>query len=203
LSITTFSELKTAVQNWLHRSDTNLTNRIPEFIALCEAKFNRTLRLTTMETRVSATLDERYEDLPSDFLEMRTIEITGDSGGQLEYMTPGDLRNRYRASGTGVPKYFTIIGTTIEFAPAPAGSYTMEMVYYKAIPALSDSNTTNWMLTNNPDAYLYGSLLEAAPFMKKPEEVPLWATMYKGVMKDIADADERGNYGGPLMMRVG
>lgn len=156
-----------------------------------------------METRVSATLDERYEDLPSDFLEMRTIEITGDSGGQLEYLTPGDLRNRYRASGTGVPKYFTIIGTTIEFAPAPAGSYTMEMVYYKAIPALSDSNTTNWMLTNNPDAYLYGSLLEAAPFMKKPEEVPLWATMYKGVMKDIADADERGSYGGPLMMRVG
>lgn len=204
MSITTYSELKTAVQSWLHRSDTGLTNRIPEFIALCEAKFNRKLRVATMETRVTATIDERYEDLPTDYLEMRSIEITGDSGGDLEYMSQSDLRNRYRGSAAGVPKYFSIIGTTIEFAPSPAGSYTAEMVYYKAIPALSDANSTNWMLTVNPDAYLYGALLEAAPFMKKPQELSTWIAMYTAVIKDIAEADTKGKYGGaPLMMRVG
>lgn len=154
-----------------------------------------------METRVTATLDEQYEDLPTDFLEMRTIQVTGDSGGQLEYLTPGDLRERYRDT-TGIPKYFTIIGTTIEFAPSPGGSYTMEMVYYKAIPALSDSNTTNWMLTNNPDLYLYGSMMEAAPFMKSPD-LPTWIALYTAAMKDVAEADRGARYSGSLMMRAG
>lgn len=201
MSISTYSQLQTAVQNWLHRSDVGLTNRIPEFIALTEAKFNRKLRLATMETRVSATLDERYEDLPTDFLEMRAIEITGDSGGTLEYLTPDALRNKYRASYTGIPKYYTIIGTTIEFAPAPAGSYTMEMVYYKVIPALSDSQTTNWMITNNPDLYLYGALLEAAPYMKNREDMPTWLALYTAAMKDVADADKHARYGSGLAMR--
>jgi len=160
------------------------------------------MRLGIMEARVTATLDEQYEDVPTDFLEMRTIQVTGDSGWQLEYLTPGDLRNRYKTTTTGVPKYFTLVGSTIEFAPAPGGSYTMEMVYYKAIAALSGTNATNWMLTNNPDLYLYGSLMEAMPFTKNNEDLLTYATLYKAAAKDVVDADERGSYSGPLMMRT-
>lgn len=152
-----------------------------------------------MESRVTATLDEQFEDLPSDFYKMRSIRILGDSGGSLEYATPDEINTKYKDSDTRVPKFYTIIGTTIQFAPSPAGSYTMEMVYYKAIPALSSSNTTNWMLTNNPDAYLYGSLMEAMPFCKNPD--PTWAALYVAVMKDIDEADRGGRYGSGLAMR--
>lgn len=157
-----------------------------------------------MESRnASYTVSAQYATLPTDFLEVRSIQITGDSGKQLEYLTPNDMRNRYRDSNTGVPKYYTIIAGSFEFAPVPNATYNGELIYFAPISPLSDSNTTNWMLTNNPDLYLYGSLMEAAPFMKKPEELSTWVSLFTAAMKDVQDADNRSDYGGPLMMRVG
>jgi hypothetical protein len=203
LSITTYSELQAAVQNWLHRSDSGLTNRVPEFIALCEAKYNRKLRISPMESRnASFTVSAQYATLPTDFLEVRSIQITGDTGRQLEYLTPNDMRARYRDSNTNVPKYYTVIAGSFEFAPVPNGTYNAELIYFAPIAALSNSNTTNWMLTNNPDIYLYGALMEAAPFMKNPD-LQTWAALFTAAMKDVQDADNRSDYGGPLMMRVG
>lgn len=199
MSISTYSELQTAVENWLHRAD--LDSRIPEFIALCEAKFNRACRLQTMETRVTATLDEEYEDLPTDYLEMRSIQITGTSGRPLEYMPPEMLRIKYRGA-VSTPIHYTIIGDTLQFGPSPDGSYTMEMVYYKRIPALSDSQTTNWMLTNHPDVYLYGSLMEAEPFIMNDPRFPLWKSRYDQAIAEVMGEDQRKRFSGsPLMMR--
>ena len=200
MSITTYAELSTAVANWLHRAD--LTSQIPDFITLCEAKINRNLRISTMETRVTATLDEQYETVPTDFLEMRSIQTTGVSGRPLEYVSPHSFNTLYKTSDTGSPMVYTIIDGTIAFGPAPDGSYTMEMVYYKAIPVLSGSQTTNWMLTNHPDVYLYGSLKEAAGFVKDDPRLGSWKAQYEEALQQVKDADSRARWVGPMTIRA-
>lgn len=200
MALSTFSELKTSIASWLHRAD--LTSNIPDFITLCEAKFNRTLRISTMETRVTATLDQQYENVPTDFLEMRTIQITGSDGNILEYVSPASFNHVYKTTDTGIPKLYTIIDGTIGFAPAPASSYTMEMVYYKRIPALSDSQTTNWMLTNHPDVYLYGSLAEAEAFIKNDPRIEVWKSQYERAVMQVREADERARWSGPMTIKT-
>lgn len=191
MAITTYSELQTAVKNWLHRAD--LDAIIPDFITLCEVKFNRRLRIATMETRVTATLDEQYESVPSDFLSMRSIQTTGASGRTLEYLPPDVFNKSYKTSNTGTPQYYTIIGSTIAIAPTPDSntSYTMEMIYYKAISALSNSNTSNWMLSNHPDVYLYGSLAEAQGYLKDDKRIPIWIAQYEKAIAAVEAADDR------------
>ena len=200
MALDTYANLQTEIIGWLHRSD--LAANIPTFITLCETKFNRNLRISTMESRVTSTVDEQYESLPSDFLEMRSIQITGTDGRALEYITPNVMNQRYRAANTGIPKFFTIIDNTIEFGSPPDASYSMEMVYYKAIPALSDSNTTNWMLDNHPDVYLYGSLLSAEAFLKNDKRIPLWRQSYGESIEEIRGADQNARHSGPLTMKV-
>lgn len=200
--LATYSGLQTSLARWLSRD--NLTAYIPDFISLCEAKFNRDLRIQNMEQRVTATLDEEYEDLPTDFAEMRSISITGAEGRTLQYAPPEDLRLKYPDGTVGTPVLYTIIGTTIQFGPPPSGSFSMEMVYYKKFSALSASVTTNWMLTNAPDVYLYGSLAEAEPFIKNDARVALWKGLYEQAVSSVRDEDVRARHSGsPLVQRVG
>jgi hypothetical protein len=199
MALSTFSELKTSIANWLHRSD--LTAVIPDLIDLCETKFNRVLRLSTMEVRSTATLDQQYETVPSDFLEMRSIQITGGSGGLLTYINPQQASAWYRTTDTGTPKFYTFVDSTIAFFPPPSGSFDMEMLYYKAIPALSDSQTTNWMLTNHPDVYLYGSLKEAEAYIKNDPRIMTWKQQYEEAMSQVMAADQRSRWSGPMQIR--
>lgn len=200
VSLDTFANLKTSLATWLHRSD--IESQIPDFITLCEAEFNRRLRIRAMEERVTATLDEEYEALPTDYLEMRALQIAGANGRELTFIPPSDFRLRYRSANTDTPIHYTIIGDTIQFGPAPASSYEMEMLYYKRIPALSESQTTNWMLTNNPDVYLYGALKAAEPFIVNDPRMPMWKSLYDAAVQSVADEDARSKATGPLIQRT-
>ena len=202
MALSTYSELKTSIASWLHRD--NLTTVIPDLIDLCETKFNRVLRLSTMEVRSTATLDQQYETVPSDFLEMRSIQLTGGSGGMLAYLTPQQANDTFKSTETGIPRFYSIVDSTIVFYPPPGGSYDMEMLYYKAIPALSDSATTNWMLTNHPDVYLYGSLKEAEAFIKNDPRIATWKQQYEEAIAQVMAADQRARWsGGPMQIRAG
>jgi hypothetical protein len=212
MAITSYSELKAAVANWLARPD--LTDRIPEFIALTEAKFNRRLDVRQMEQRSTATIDTTSTDpqfisLPTDFQSMRRVCLSSVTGKPtIEYLTPTALyqmRFGTFADNSGQPAFFTIIGSNIELLPVPDQNYTIEMVYRQVIAALSDSNTSNWLLQLAPDAYLYGALLEAAIFTQNDERVPLWAQAYKSVIDDITSLNFTSAYNaGPIsVMPVG
>lgn len=197
--ISTYTELKTAIAAWLHRSDLALL--APDFITLAEAKFNRDLRVAEMETRVTATLDEEYEDLPSDYLEMRRLLLTGADGKVLKYVTPDVLTTYNPDSSTGSVHWYTIIGSTIQFSKVP-GSLTMEMVYYARIPALSDSNADNWLLEKHPDIYLYGALLEASPYLMNDSRIPVWSAKLTEALSSLMGADARARHSGSLTMRL-
>lgn len=157
MSISTYAELQTACANWLSRVD--LTSRIPEFITLAEAKLQRNLRVRQMETRVTASATE-WMSLPTDYLEMRNVKLNTTPKTELKLIDPGFADANY-TNATDRPLYYAIEGNQIRLVPAPDSTYTVEMIYFKRLPVLSASNTTNWLLDTAPDVYLYGTLMEA------------------------------------------
>ncbi len=157
MALTTYAELKVSVINWSHRNDLDLL--IDDFIALAEAemykgKAHECLQLRDMETTSTASLTAIELALPDNFQSMRSLRITGDTITDLQYKPPQDL---YVKTGTGRPCYYTIT-SQLEFDVAPDETYTVEMVYIKKPDALTSTNTTNSVLTNHPDIYLYGAL---------------------------------------------
>ena len=205
MAISTKAELHTAVANWLNRSD--LTARIPEFIALAEASFNRNLRTRDMLVRSSASSTSQYVSLPSDFLEMTNIELTStDPPKRLVYIT-SDRSDDYREAKnnkTGTPEYYTIEGTSIQLLPTPGESVTLQLNYFQDIPALSGlaDNSNNWLLLANPDIYLYATLMQASPFLMDPQAAQQWDALLARSMQELQMSDEKSRYsGGTLNMR--
>jgi hypothetical protein len=197
MAISTFAELKTAAANWLDRSD--LTDRIPEFIALAEARFNRVLRIRDMETvstAISTTGGTREYSLPTGFVQMKEFHLTTDPLTPLAYITPEMMSRMWAGSTTGTPLVFTIIADNVRLGPSPDAVYTTSMLYYKTFTALSDAASTNDMLTNNPDVYLYGTLLEAEPFIMNDARVPLWLAAFEKAIGDIQNQDNKDRHSG-------
>lgn len=194
MAITTYSELKSTISDWLNRDD--LTTVIPTFISLAEAHFNRTTRHRKMVTRSTATLDTPYFAVPSDWLENIRFILNTDPIVPLVFVTPEQLvEDKQKYSVTNQPMFFTMVGQQFEVLPEPSTSYECELLYYAKIPALSDSNTTNWLLTESPDIYLYGALVQSAPYLKEDERLQVWAGLYQRLHDDMMLADERARIG--------
>jgi len=199
MAISTYAELQTAVANWLDRDD--LTNRIPEFIALAEARMNRVLRIRLMEGKYTASTvaAQRNYALPAGYLQMRNIQINTTPIRPCQYVTPEIYDRLYGSTTTGTPEIYTIIANEIQLGPIPAGVQTIEMLFYKKISALSVTNTTEAMLTDNPDIYLYGALLEAEPFIMNDERVPLWAQGFSQAVADLQEQDNKDRHSGSAL----
>ena len=203
MALSTYTELKDAIADWLDRSD--LTNRIPDFIALAEARLNRELRIRPMEVRstMTTTVGQRYFNLPGGYLQMRNFQINTNPITPLEYITPEMLDRLYGANTTSKPRAYSLIGEEIQLAPIPDTEYTVEMAYYEKFSPLGDGTggtvTSNWLTENAPDVLLYGALIEAEPFIRNDERIQLWLTAYKEAIDKIQKADERDRHSGSTM----
>lgn len=200
MAISNYSELQTAVANWLDRDD--LSARIPEFISLCEARFNRSLRIRAMETidtSVSTVAGTKTIALPTGYVQMRDIHITGNPIVQLQYVTPEIMNRIHAGSNTGKPTVYTVIGDNISLGPTPDAVYSTSMLYYKTFDALSDSSPTNWVITNAPDVYLYGTLLEAEPFLMNDARVQLWSTALTESINKLQEQDNKDRHSGSAL----
>ena len=177
MSLSTYAELQSSIADWLNRSD--LTSQIPDFISLAEAEFTRTLRHRKMITRSDATIDSEYSATPSDWMQSQQLILKTNPVTPLEYVT-GEALNSLKAtsSAVGRPTHYTNIGTELQVFPSPDSNYTAELVYFRNVPKLSDSNTTNWLLELAPDLYLYGTLLQSAPYLRDDERITTWASLY-------------------------
>lgn len=195
MSITTYDELKSSIADFLNRDD--LTSVIPTFISLAETDMNRKVRHWRMEDRVVATLDTQYTALPTDFIEAQRVMIVAPSITRLELITQGDLMDRRSVDDTAKkPAYYAIVDGAFEVYPTPDQNYTMEIIYYKRIPSLSTSITTNWMLQYNSDAYLYGSLMHAAPYLGEDQRAQIWASLYGNAIDAINLEDDKAKASG-------
>ena len=196
MAISNYSELKAAIADWLNRSD--LTDSIPDFIVLAETRHKRDFKIRRMETRVTANTvaDSEFYSLPDNFVAMRNIQLNTDPKTPLEYLTPEQMDRIYAGSAKGKPKAFSIIGNNIQLRPIPDSVYQIEILYFKHFTALSDSNTTNDMLTHHPDAYLYGALVEAEPYLQNDKRIQTWAAYYDRAKNDIISSNERDRHSG-------
>ena len=191
MAINSFSTLCAAVAKWTYRDD--LTDVIPDFIALAESRINRDLRLRAMETSATGTLSGATFALPSDFGIAQRLSIQADSQEiELRYVAP-EMISKYSA-GTNLPQMYTIIGGQAHVIPAPDGAYTYTLYYMGDLPHLSATQTTNWLILNAPDVYLYASLLEAAPYLQDDARVPLWAQAYQEASTSVQSVDDAARY---------
>ena len=199
MAISNYTELQTAVANWLDRDD--LTARIPEFIALAEARFNRVLRIRSMEAKYTANTvaGQRNLALPASYIQMRNFQVNSNPLTTLSYVTPEIYDRLWGGSTSGTPKFYTILANEVSFGPIPATVMEVEMLFYKKFENLSGSVATNWLITNAPDIYLYGSMLEAEPFIMNDERVPLWAQALQQGISDLQEQDNKDRHSGSAL----
>ena len=203
MALDTYSNLKTTIANYLNRSD--LTAYLADFINLTEARLNRELRVREMvntDTSITTVAGTQSYSLPTGYLEATTVLFQSNPYRTLRFISNTDFYNKYNTSLTsGKPTYFTIVGINILLGHAPDTATTLQINYYKSLTSLSDSNTTNDILTNYPELYLYGSLAESAPFIMQDDRINTWAALYKEALKNANETSSRGSTtSSPLQM---
>jgi len=198
MAITNYGELKTAVANWLKRSD--LTSRIPEFIALAEDRIytDPRIRLRAMETSADLTIATQSVALPTTvaYVSMRRIYISSDPNTTLEMYTPEQFWATAGASQSGKPRFFCIEGENLKFGPTPDATSTGKILYWGRLAALSADLDTNWFLTNARGLYLYGALLEAGIHIKDDIMTLKNATLFDDIADKLKDADKQDRFTG-------
>jgi hypothetical protein len=199
-TITNYSTLKSTIADYLNRAD--LTSQIETFIQFAEADMNSRLRCREQVVRARTTSDAEFVDLPSNWLEAINLHIVG--GQQpLRYITldEADIINKEQVYTS--PHYYSLMNGAIEIIPKPADDIEIEMIYYSKITALSDVNTTNWLLTKSPDVYLYGALTHAAPFLMDDQRIAVFGQIYATRLQALQDESQKALYSGsPLIART-
>lgn len=200
MAITNYSELKTAVSTWLNRSD--ITSRIPEFITFAESGIGRDVRVRQMEKRATASISTEYVDMPTDFILQRNIQLNTTNQCRLKFYTPEQMDMYNPSQTTGQPKVYSIIGTEFQFKPIPDTTYTAEIAYFARFSSLSGDSDTNWLLTNQPEIYLYGALLASAPFLEDDPRIQTWAALYANAVESINKQDDEARYSGAALHMI-
>ena len=174
----TLATLKSTVQNYCETAETTFVADLPTFIKEAEERILKNVELPVFRKNVTgtATKDNPYVSTPSDFLASYSFAVISSNVYSYPLLKHVSFIRDYtpNASTTGLPKYYALFDdTTFLVAPTPDAAYTIEL-HYKFRPASltagAESGTT-WLSENAPDALLYGTLVEAATFLKAPEEV--------------------------------
>jgi len=202
MALTTYAELQTAIQTELDIAETAFVASIPDLINRAESKINRKLRLREMETLAYATyaagtvaLADRLLALPTGYVEMimplRAKVSTSDdtSYTELKYVDPGKISMYYGTAAVAGQLAYTL-RDQIEFS-SPVGVDHLIMMHFIKGWDLATSST-NWLLTNYPDAYLYGALAEAEGFLRNDSRVPMWKALFDECIRDLQELSERG-----------
>ena len=199
-TITNYATLQSAIADYLNRAD--LTAQIQTFIQFAEADLNTRLRSREMIVNATATSDGQFVALPPDWLEAINMMIVGGQS-PLRYITPDEADTIIKAQTFTSTRFYSMTTGIIELVPPAVDDITIDMVYYGKIPALSTANTTNWLLTSAPDVYLYGALMQAAPYLQDDARITVWASMYRAGLEEVTKADDRSSStGGVLITRA-
>ncbi len=199
MALDTYTNLKTEIAEHLRRDATAFSSKIDTFIDLAEERHRDEIRLREMLERTSITISARQTSLPSDFLQVKTLKLLTSPVTPLKQLSP-DIMDEYRREENGRPCYFAI-HKEIEVDVVPDEAYSGEMLYYKQVAALSDSNASNEILARAPGLYLYGALTFSAPYV---DDLRLqeWNTIYENLRDGLGNADRKSRHSGPKKMRV-
>jgi len=189
MAIANYTDLKAAIASWIVRTD--LTTQIPDFITLYEADANRRIRIRQNMTTAQLSLVQGTSSvtLPTDFLE--DIELNYDDSAEVLTRAPFDAIDRLQTtdSQSARPALYAITGSAIVFETEADATYTLNLRYYEKWDIASD--TTNWLLTNAPDAYLFGSIAESGMFVRDAELLQMSIARRDAATEWVLKADSR------------
>jgi hypothetical protein len=197
MAISNYTELQAAIADWLNRDD--LAAVVPSFISLAEADINRRLKHWRMETRSTATLDSRFSALPADWGSTISLAMTiSGKAYPIRLASVADIADQRSASSgaSGRPEVYAITGGQLEIYPTPDAAYSAELVYLANVPSLSATTTSNWLLLDSPDVYLYGALVQSAPYLKDDQRAPIWAGLYQSAIDGLNSSSDEQRYSG-------
>ena len=193
MAISNYANLQTTIADFLNRDD--LTAAITTFIQLGESQMNRDIRHWEMEARVSGqqSQGDQYMQLPADWLETIRFHLTSQGTDAVELASLASIADKRAAvdDQAGRPRFYAHVRGEFELFPTPDEDTDFELLYYQKIPALSDSNTTNWLLEYAPDIYLYASLAHSAPYLAEDARIAVWAQMYSAAVAQLNAQSER------------
>jgi len=199
-----YGELKTLIAGYLHRADQ--TDNIITFITLAQARVNRDLDVPEMVSRTTQSVRTRYVTLPADLRRLMDVQIAVRGGRKsLMPMSASQMDTEHGQVVSGEPNNYCIRGKEIELQPTPDSAHTLELLYLHRLAALSADSATNDILTDNPNIYVYASMIEASPFIHADERMPVWKDLYKEEVSRLnEEAEDRALSGGPLqIMQLG
>lgn len=198
MSLSNYATLCTAIADWLNRSD--LTTVIPDFVTLAEAEMKRRLRRSSTRTTLSISAEETTP--PTDMAELREAYLESGSPTRdtpLRNCTPSMLAERRarNAGATGRPTDICHFAGKIVVSPVPDQTYTARIVYFTQLTALTGT-ATNAILTEAPDAYLFGSLLQAEPYLEHDERIATWRERFDRAIDQLNTVRDNEEHAGGL-----
>lgn len=207
------NEIVAAARAYCDRVDVEVNQNVRVFVLMAEARINRTLKVTEQTHRVyTRTMEgKEFYSLPEDFNGMRVVHFnTGDVDAQgsgtiqLHYVTPEQMIEMQESAYSETQTYYTILNNQLQLhKPLPNGG-TIEMVMYRKVPPLSESNPSNWMSADNPDIYLAGISAEIEMFVKNYDAAKLWDDRMTRAIEELKNNDSLNRWSGNTMvMRAG
>jgi hypothetical protein len=194
-----YNGLKASIADFLNRGD--LTSVIPDFIVLAEAQMARRFvsrakqgmdipRRLVKRADTAFALGAEYVPVPSDIMGPLELMLTAVPPIELDYLENANLQHEKNlACRIGAPKYYSVVGGELQIYPAADQDYAAELTYVSRVAALSDTAPGNWILEDYPDVYLYGALVQSAPYLKDDSRLQLWGTLFTAAIDDICSSD--------------
>jgi hypothetical protein len=183
--MSTYATLQTDVADYLHRTD--LTAKMPTFIAQAEASIFREISIKATETSVIGVTVGGYAILPVNFGSVTRLSITANGTARvLDYIALADTAT----ASISTPGFYSFENGNLRIWGSTDGqAYTL--YYIPTITPLSNINTTNWVLTNASDLYLYATALEAAKYIRDDAQIQGLTGMVGAIVDSVRRLAER------------
>lgn len=189
--ITDYASLQAAAIDWMHRTD--LAARAPEFVQIAEKEIFRELALRKIEAVETGTLSGDSIPIPADCASIERLELEANGRKYtIDYTSPNGIESL--TGGTDLPGRFTVENGVIRLLAAPAGPYAYSVFFVPLLSALSNTNTTNWLLTNHHDVYLWGTCFQIAMWSGDAEDKATYAPLFQTAIDSVRRFDGRARF---------
>ena len=175
--VMTYDSLTATVLQYLERKDAAVVDAIPTFISLTEFEIAQEIKTLGQLQIAESTMTAANPVLqkPARWRKTVSMNVITSTGTHPVFLRKYEYLRNYTpnpATGGGVPEYYADTDWDHWYlAPAPDQAYAFEVLYYERIEPLSSTNQTNWLTQNAPNAMLFGTLLQAMPFLKNDQRV--------------------------------
>jgi len=186
-----YSTLVQNIKDFMEDDGTEFSNEIDTFIDLTELKLSRELRIPAFRQRQTSALtqDDPFLTMPSDMDSLENLQVIPSAATRALLLLRSDeflMEYWPDRTATGTPIYYSYFDdNTIYVAPTPPSNMNVEISYRRRLPALSSSNTTNWLTDNASDALLYGSLVEACNFNRNYTLQERYLALYTNAVSSV------------------